>query len=658
MSGPAGIGKSRLLREVVSALDTERLAVWTASANTATSGLPLGSFAHTLPVDQPPGLSPAGLLRWAVNAVHQQAAGRSIVLAVDDIHLVDPLSAALISLIARSLRGRVLATQRSGEHPNDSVATLWKDELVDRVDLAPFSPDETAQLLRAVLSGDVDEASSVRLHSLSQGNALLLRELVLAAQAAGDFSQAYGLWRWSGRPELATSLIELIDERIGQLDDTVRMVVEAVALAEPIGVEEVIAATGQQAVELAEDRGLIRIDTDDRRRMVRLGHPLYGEVVRGRCGVIRSRRLLARLADIVEGRSARRRDDLLRVAVWRLESDTARDPDQLLNAGRLAYANFDVPLAARLVKAARSNGAGFEAAELLANILMFADRPTEALEVLDGVRHELNTGMRTAKWHAARSLASFWGLSNEDATGELAAATGGLRDPAARAWVNCYVAVQRLHLLDCAGASRAARAVLDRPAAGPSPRALALSTLAHLHALRGKTTQAVRLCTQVDNSASTWRLEMPHIQLALELARGTALIIAGDVTGVDTIAAGEFADTSDAGDFNLGSGHLSLVLGQSARLRGRLGEAMRHQRRACAVLEPGQIFASLANAERAHVAALAGDPRQRGTGHGRGRPAADGHHEGALSVGGTRPMLGAGQHRRCRRRGRSIAGTG
>src|ERR1700730_5068515 len=238
---------------------------------------------------------------------------------------------------------------------------------------------------------------------------------------------------------------------------------------------------------------------------------------------------------------------------------------------------------------------------------MFADRPTEALEVLDGVRGELSTGMRRAKWHTARGLASFWGLSIEDLPADLTTLAAELDDPADRAWVNCYVAIQRLHLLDCDEAVRLARAVLDRPVAGSSPRVLALSTLAHLHALRGKTTQALQMSAQVESTATAWRLEMPHIQLALEVARGTALIIAGDVTGVDAIAAGDFAGMSDAGDFHLGSGHLSLILGQAARLRGRLGEAMRHQRQACAVLEKGRIYAAVANAERAHVAALAGD---------------------------------------------------
>ena len=607
VSGEAGIGKSRLLREAIASLDAERYAVWTASANAATSGLPFGSFAHVLPVDQPAGLSPAGWLRWAIEALRRQAAGRPIVLAVDDIHLVDPLSAALVCLVARSARARVLATFRAGEHPHDSIATLWKDDLVDRVELAPLSPDDTAEVLGDVLGGAVDEATTARLHRLSQGNAMLLRELVLSAQAGGDFTKAYGLWRWSGRPELGPSLIEVIDERIGQLDDNVRMVVELVALGEPLGLDVVAQATDPHAVEVAEERQLIRIDSDDRRSTVRLGHPLYGEVVRQRCPVTRTRRLLARLAEIVEGIGSRRRDDLLRVAVWRLESDTARDPEQLLNAGRQAYAKFDMPLAARLVEAARAAGCGFDAAELLATILMFADRPADALAVLDEVRDDLTTGARQAKWHGVRGLTSYWGMSNVEALDDTLAAAQSLPDPADRAWVTSVAAAQRLHHLECDEALRLSRAVLDRPAAGPTPRALAHSTIAHLLALRGHTTQAARTAATVDAAAASWRNESPAIQLALELARGTALILSGDVVGVETIAAGAFADMSDAGEFHLGSGHLRVVLGQAARLRGRLGEAMRHQQRACATLATSRVFAGLANAERAHVSALTGD---------------------------------------------------
>ncbi len=607
VGGVAGVGKSRLLREGTTSLDGERYAIWTASAHAATGGLPFGSFAHALPTDQPAGLSPAGLLRWAVDALHHQAAGRPIVFAVDDIQFLDPLSAALIYGIARSEHATVLATLRNGEPVLDPVTALWKDDLVDRVELAPFSDAEIAELLGHVLGGPVDATTTERLHRLSQGNALLLRELVLAAAAGGDFAETYGLWRWTGRLELAPSLVEVIDARIGQLSDRVRTVVELVALGEPLGLPLLSAATDTGAVEVAEERQLIRIERDDRRTMVRLAHPLYGEVVRRRCPVTRTRRLLARLAELVEGTGQRRRDDALRVAVWRLESHTADDPAQLLHAGRLAFAAFDIPLAARLVSASLDAGGGFDAAELLATILMFADQPAQALAVLDGVREDATTDGRLSRWYTARSLVRYYGLSLEDARDELNAAAEALADPGDRAWIMSFESITRLHHMECAESLRLARAVLDRPAASASARAVARSAIAHLLALRGAGAQAARTVAAIEADGGQWRSETPHIQIALELARGTGLILAAGFAGVDAIAATEFADLSDAGNFRLGSGYLSVILGQAARLRGRLGAAMRFQRKACSELATSRIFAGLANAERAHVAALSGN---------------------------------------------------
>src|SRR5262249_18022435 len=101
----------------------------------------------------------------------------------------------------------------------------------------------------------------------------------------------------------------------------------------------------------------------------------------------------------------------------------------------------------------------------------------------------------------------------------------------------------------------------------------------------------------------------PYLQLAIELARGTAVILAGDLAAVDAMVAAEFAGMADAGDFRLGSGYLNLVRAQAAPLRGRLVEAGRPPRPASPAPATSQVFASLANAERAHVAALAGDHR-------------------------------------------------
>ena len=54
--------------------------------------------------------------------------------------------------------------------------------------------------------------------------------------------QTYGMWRWTGRLELAPSLTDLIDTRIGQFEPGVRAVVELVAFGEPLGLRLLIRA--------------------------------------------------------------------------------------------------------------------------------------------------------------------------------------------------------------------------------------------------------------------------------------------------------------------------------------------------------------------------------------------------------------------------------
>lgn len=609
-SGSAGIGKSRLLREAIRALPADRYAVWPVSANIATAGLPFGGLAQVLPADQPAGLSPAGVLRWAVDALHQQAAGRPIVLGIDDAHLLDPASAALVYLIARSGQATVIGTLLQGERVPQSIRALWTDDLVEHAELSPLNPTEAAHLLAEILGGPVDDTSAERIWRLSGGNALLLRELVMAARASNEFRRAYGVWRWTGRLELAPSLTDLIVSRIGQLTPGVRTVVELTALGEPIGARLLAQATSEADLEAAEERGLIRVICDDRRTDVRLAHPLYGEVVRRQCPVTRTRRLTAQLAALVEQAGGRRRDDLLRVAVWRLDSGTARDPQPLLRAAGQAFARFDVPLAARLARAALKAGGGFDAAELLATILMFGDQHDEAISVLDAVADQITSEHRRARWLTVRGMVSYWGLSQEATVEKIAGEATKLTDPADRARAQAFEAIMRLHRLDLPEALRLSCQVLDRPAAPPAARGLARCTIAHLRAAKGELVESERAIAAVEADATRWRVDMPYLQLALELARGTRLALSGDLAGIDEIVAAEFADLATAGDFRLGSGYLSILRAQAARLRGQTDDALRTSLSACAVLATSRVYAGLAHAERAQAAALRGDLEQ------------------------------------------------
>src|SRR4051794_32019845 len=181
---------------------------------------------------------------------------------------------------------------------------------------------------------------------------------------------------------------------------------------------------------------------------------------------------------------------------------------------------------------------------------------------------------------------------------------GDLRE---RSLVLAVESTMRLHRGDYGQALTLARTVLDGPASAPGPRALARSNMGHLQAMRGPPVQTVKAMALLDADAAQWRAEVPYIQLGIELARGTAMILAADLEAVDAIVATEFAGMADAGNFLLGWGYLQIVRAQAARLRGHLQEAGRAASQASAMLATGRIFVALAHAERAHVAALQGD---------------------------------------------------
>ncbi|MCA1693075.1 MAG: ATP-binding protein, partial [Actinobacteria bacterium] len=113
LAGPAGSGKTTLARLCVrSSTPRPHGAEWV-YANRGTASIPLGAFAPLLPA-LPNVPSPESLLSHARKALVERI-GPASLLAVDDAHLLDDLSAALVHELARSSSIRVVLTMRSGE---------------------------------------------------------------------------------------------------------------------------------------------------------------------------------------------------------------------------------------------------------------------------------------------------------------------------------------------------------------------------------------------------------------------------------------------------------------------------------------------------------------------------------------------------------------
>ncbi|WP_204072648.1 helix-turn-helix transcriptional regulator [Planotetraspora phitsanulokensis] len=270
VTGPAGAGRSRLAAESVAGLPHARV-----TGTRGTAPLRFAAFAHLLPG------AAADSLSRAVAALSPVR-----VLVVDDAHLLDDASAALVHHLVANRRARVLLTMPDGAHGPDAVLALRRQHMLSHLPAAPLPAAEIAQILASVLGDHVEALTALRLRRVTDGNLWLLRELVAATRESGGLRRVNGVWRWRGPVPMTGRLRDLVGAAMGEVDDSEREALELVAFGEPV--DATAPGTPVAPLERLEAKGLVVTDDD---LLVRLAHPLFGPAVRAGVGRLRALRL-------------------------------------------------------------------------------------------------------------------------------------------------------------------------------------------------------------------------------------------------------------------------------------------------------------------------------------------------------------------------------
>ncbi|WP_439664475.1 LuxR C-terminal-related transcriptional regulator [Lentzea sp. HUAS TT2] len=402
--GPAGVGKTRLTDEVVARLERSGLAVQRCYATVATSAIPFGAMAAMLPAD----MRTANPLGRAVE--HILSGQQPLAIVVDDAHLLDDASIALLHHVIRHGHARVLVTSRPGERTE-----LWQEGLLRRYPVGDLSRAESDLLLERALDGPVDTRSAALLWSASAGNPLYLRELVVSGCAVGALRADDGIWAWHGEIELGGRLGELVQSNLGRLEPTHRHALELLAYSEPVELDLLASLVQEEVLDDLETRGLIRVVPSGRRMVVRLGHPLYGSLLRKTCPTLRAQSHQRALATALEGTGARRREDLMRIATWRLDSGSPISVDLLTAAAEQAWAAQDVTLAERLCRGAVEAGGLNRVGHVFGQVLMHGRAPEQAEATLADVMAGPLSAEDLSRLGATRSMNLHFGLGDADA---------------------------------------------------------------------------------------------------------------------------------------------------------------------------------------------------------------------------------------------------
>ncbi|MGV1004882.1 MAG: LuxR C-terminal-related transcriptional regulator [Candidatus Nanopelagicales bacterium] len=383
IAGGAGVGKTRLAREAAMAAAQRGWIVHSLQGTSSAQSIPLGIFSQWISQldDQP-----LNLVSSVIAAVTASPTNAPVLVVVDDVHLLDDLSAFVLHQLVRREAATVIATLRTGEPVPKSVTELWKDGDLQRLDLQPLARDGCTALLAHALDGSVNDQIATRMWELTHGNVLFLRELVRQERQTGRLIQAdNGQWTWTGSMTVSPSLADLVDTYIGGAPEPVIEVLDLLAVAEPLELSYLSLLADPEAIEEAERLDLIRVSHESPTDLVRIGHPLYGEACRSRLGKVKARRLRGRIAGVMSApNTGAAPTDPVRLALLWLESDLPGDADVHHRGAAAAFRRIDTALSEQLAEAAIRAGAGrgMKSRILHARTLSMLGRGEEAEQLL------------------------------------------------------------------------------------------------------------------------------------------------------------------------------------------------------------------------------------------------------------------------------------
>ncbi|GAA3396036.1 ATP-binding protein [Cryptosporangium minutisporangium] len=264
LSGPAGIGKSHLLRAAVQMAAERSMAVASRRAFELDRAVPLITLATALRRSEPAtdafdwlsdDADPHyGILERLGAVLETRAAVAPLVVAIDDAHWIDEFSALAIRQLVPALASspvRWLFARRPepADTPGQHVLHWLVREGAEELTLGRLSDAAVGELCAQVLEAEVDGTVLALAHGLG-GIPLPVTQLMTSLRVTDQLVVSDGIASVVGTA-LPSSFVAMIRQVLDQLPDRTRRLVQAGSVFDrPFGIDEVARLLGQRAADL------------------------------------------------------------------------------------------------------------------------------------------------------------------------------------------------------------------------------------------------------------------------------------------------------------------------------------------------------------------------------------------------------------------------
>jgi DNA-binding CsgD family transcriptional regulator len=259
--GEHGSGKSFVAHRALERIREHSLVLGVRGSAIA-SKLPYGALSVLLNELELSSLeNPILVSRGITQLLHEKAKGRPVVLFVDNAHDLDDLSAMTIAQLSAGGHVRLLAACLDLPHVGGDIMGLWKDDMLRRVDLGPFTIHEASETLSLEFGNRFSHKAVRTLWAASGGNPLFLQAMAREEIDRGTLTLVDDSWVLDARVVAHSGEIgDIVRARISKLTAGQRDAFELLALAGPLPLLTIMKAASPDDVDALQECGFIKVD--------------------------------------------------------------------------------------------------------------------------------------------------------------------------------------------------------------------------------------------------------------------------------------------------------------------------------------------------------------------------------------------------------------